>query len=815
MKTAKHPFRFPFKTNYGRFSEDGRSYIITRPDTPRPWVNVISTGPYGAVISQTGSGYSWLHHASLNRLTRWDQDMIRDEAGRYLYIRDEQSGRFWSASWQPTKTSYEFYECVHGVGYSIITMQKDGIRSEWMIFVPEGEPLEVWRVRIRNVSKKTRKLSLWSYMEWNLGEAPDWHREFHKLFIETSFHDADKVILAKKRLSPLKNEKGEHWNKTWEYTAWHAVNLPVTAACGDKQAFLGNYGSKSSPAALQKGAYVGPTTHRWDDGIASLQVPVTLKPGEERTSLWTLGAATSEKVALNLAKKYQNFSHVEKAWHQTEILWDKLLGSPVVETPDAAFNVMTNVWLKYQAMSARFFGRTAYYQTGGAYGFRDQLQDSQVFLPVRPDLTLRQIRLHCAHQFASGRVFHWWHPLSEEGAPSRYSDDLLWLPFVVLNYLKETVNYSALLEKVPYHPGPENIRLTEPIYRHCVRAIDNVLNRFSERGLPLIGTGDWNDGLSATGRDEKGESVWMGHFLYGVLMDWSRLMESLMSQGVISKSEDHRRKRYLQRAARLKKTINRLAWDGRWYSRATCDDGTVLGSRQCRDGKIFLNAQTWALMNGIVDSPQRKRSILSSLQKHLYGPHGSLLLYPAYRTPDSRIGYLTRYAPGTRENGGIYMHAAVWAIQMECAISRPQWAWELYRRLCPVYRGMDPERYVCEPYVTPGNVDGPDSPTPGRGGWTWYTGSAAWLFRISTEWMMGIRPDWDGLRIRPCIPKEWNGFRTVRRFRGAEYRIRVLRDKTLRGDRQEILFDGKKIVGDLLPSTPGKQHDVVVLIPES
>jgi cellobiose phosphorylase len=444
---------FPFKTPYGHFSEDGASYIITRPDTPRPWVNIMSSGTYGVAMSQTGAGYSWLHHASMNRITRWNQDLIQDFMGRHIYVRDDKTGKFWSVGWQPVQARPQSYEVIHGVGYTIINSRVNDIQIQWLVFVPHDEPLEVWRLRIKNVGKTARSLSLWTYMEWNLGESPDGHREFHRTFIETAIHDHGRVLLAKKRLSPLKNSRGQLWNRTWDHVAWHAVNAPVRAFSGDKQAFLGNYGTLRAPAALKEGRYVGPTTGKWDDGIASLCVPVALKAGQERSVLFTVGAAESQSQALVKSRRFMDFSQVDNAWGRTEMFWDKYMAAFPVKTPDRGFNLLTNTWLKYQALSARLWGRTAYYQTGGAYGFRDQLQDSQVFLPLDPAGTRRQIHLHARHQFADGTVYHWWHPLSEEGLPSKYSDDLLWLPFVMVNYLKENRPLGPFGRRGPLRPS--------------------------------------------------------------------------------------------------------------------------------------------------------------------------------------------------------------------------------------------------------------------------------------------------------------------------------------------------------------------------
>lgn len=806
--------KFPYKTPFGEFAEDGASYLIRRPDTPRPWINVMSSGTYGVAMSQAGSGYSWLHHASLNRITRWNQDLIQDNGGRFLYMRDEETGKFWSVAWQPVRAKPESYEVIHGVGFTIINSRNEGIQAQWLVFVPHDEPLEVWRLRIKNTTKRPRKLTLWSYLEWNLGESPDSHREFHKTFIETSAHEGNTILLAKKRLSPLRNSKGQLWNRNWDHVAWHAISLPTKSFSCDKQAFLGNYGSTDNPAALKAGKYVGPTTHKWDDSIASFCVELPLKAGEEKSILSTIGGADSQSQALVKAKRFMDFSQVDSGWGRTESFWDRYLAAFPIKTPDRSFDLLTNTWLKYQALSCRLWGRTAYYQTGGAYGFRDQLQDSQVFLPLDAEGTRKQIHLHAAHQFTDGTVYHWWHPLSEEGHPSGYSDDLLWLPFVMMNYLKETGYWALLAEMAPFAARPgSKAQETGTLHDHAVRAIEKSLTRLSSRGLPLLGEADWNDGLSAAGRGGKGESVWMAHFLIGLLRDWADMTERAVAARGLPSREKGRAVRYRKAADRLKIAVNRFGWDGEWYWRATTDDGTVLGSKKSKEGKIFLNAQTWAVLNDVVPAGPRRKVLLKSIEKNLYGPHGPLLLTPPYTTPDERVGYLTRYSPTTRENGGIYTHAAVWALQMECSLGRAKKAWELYEKLSPVLRNAkDPELYRAEPYVTPGNVDGPGSPTPGRAGWTWYTGSAAWLYRISTEWILGIRPTWDGLIIRPCLPPHWKVAEATRQFRGGVYQIKFQRDPKLPAGTHRVTFNNRDLSGDLVPPSPGMQNEVNVRV---
>lgn len=793
-----------FRTKYGHFTEDGREYVITRPDTPKPWANVICPGEYGTIVTQAGTGYSWMTHATFNRLTRWEQDLVRDEWGKFLYCRDRASGRFWSLAWQPVRSKPTRYECRHGVGYTTITSVNLGIESRYTIFVPPGEPLEIWSVRLRNLSRRPRQLDLFTYMEWNLGPAPDTHREFHKLFIEQEYAAPHHALLASKRLNTIaEHGRGQPWNCVWPHVAFHAASVRPSSFETDKERFLGQYGTPASPAALTR-PRLSNTAGKWQDAIGSLQVPLTLRPGEEKEVTFTLGMADTRAGALRLVRRYAKPAAVDRAWRAMRRHWESFLAPLQVKTPDAAFDILNNVWLKYQAMSGRIWGRSGFYQPGGAFGYRDQLQDSQVFLPLRPEHTRRQILAHAAHQFIDGTTYHWWHPLTEEGARKPYNDDLLWLPFVTMNYLRETADLGFLDERVPFleqDGRPSQDRGT--IYEHCRRAIDSFWTRISPRGVPLMGAGDWNDGLSAIGNKLQSESVWLAHFLVGILDGWIQLeaRRSRPDRDVIE--------RYGNEAAKMRAAVNDHFWDGEWYVRATKDSGEAIGSRRNREGRIFINAQTWAVLHHVATAG-RIPVLMKAMEKHLYRDYGPLLLHPAYRTPDPEIGYLTRYAPGARENGGLYTHAAAWAVQAECLLGRRRQAWKLLKRFWPIYRGMDPDRYQAEPYVSPGNVDGPDSPHYGRGGWTWYTGSAAWMLRVSTEWILGVRPDWDGLRVEPCLPPEWKGFSMRRVFRGSTYLIEV----SVAKGAAEMRVDDQPLDGRVVPVFgDGRVHRVTVRIP--
>jgi cellobiose phosphorylase len=785
-----------FETSYGYFTEDGKEYVIKTPLTPKPWINVISNSKnYGLAISQAGSGYSWYRQAKKNRLTRWNQDLIRDDWGKYLYLRDNKSGQYWSCTYQPVKRRIKHYRCRHGLGYSAFESLHNDILSTLCVFVPPDDTLEIWQVTLKNQSSRKKDLSLFTYLEWALGVAPDAHREFSRLFIETSYDPAKKTLFATNRLWTIDRNDEESWNAPWDYIAFHSSNIRPSSFEGDKEKFLGQYGDFGSPQAVKEGS-CSKTTGKWTDGIGSLQVNVKLNPKQEKRIVFLLGLAENRKQADKIISKYNSVPLAQGALRETKKMWLDLLDRFHVETPDKAFNIMNNYWLKYQAISARLWGKSAYYQVGGDYGFRDQLQDSQIFLELSANYTKEQILLNASHQYKDGAVQHWWNPLTGEGPKTNITDNLLWLPFICTRYLKETANFKLLKEKVDFIDSNRKTSILD----HCLKAIDKSLARFSQRGLPLIGEGDWNDGLSSVGDKWKGESIWLGHFLYGILREWSELLVKLNKKKTST--------RLKEKAEELRENINKYGWDGSWYIRATTDEGRRLGSKSQPEGKIFLNAQTWAIINNVV--PQsRLKSILNSLDKYLYAEYGPLLFYPAYSKSDKKIGYLSRYAPGTRENGGLYTHAACWAIIAEVIAGRPQRAWELYNKFLPIRRGMEPQNYKAEPYVTSGNVDGPDSAHFGQGGWSWYSGSACWLYKAGVNWLLGIRPEYDGLRIEPIMPDDWNECSVVRKFRGATYKIKMIKYD----GPDQIIVDGKVHKGNVIPAFgDGKEHNILFRI---
>lgn len=788
-----------YKTKYGRFSDDGNEYIINTPKTPKPWINVISNGKYGLVVSQTGGGFSWDTHSEFNRLNRWHQDMILDNWGKYFYFKNNKTNSIWSPTWMPVKTELDAFECRYGFGYSRFTTSYQKINCNLKIFVPIDENFEIWNFEIENKSEENLSLSVYSYFEWCLGSSADHHREFHKTFLETDYHSEINCMTARKRLWEIPLGDRGHWNIEYPYQGFICCTNKVTDYDGDKESFIGQYASIEKPDGLYK-KELGKKLGKWNDSIATLKTELNISSDEKKNFSFVIGIGKSKNEIRKAFQKYSDQKNVEYSLNAVKSFWQEKFNTLTVETPDDALNLLLNKWLRYQAIAGRLWARTGYYQQSGAYGFRDQLQDSLVFLPIDPKMTEEQIRLHARHQFEDGSVLHWWHPISETGLPTKMTDDLLWLPFVIIQYIDETNDYSLLKKKESYY---DNKAKKDTLYNHCIAAIEKVLTRFSKRGLPLIGAGDWNDGLSAVGLDMKGESIWLAEFFYLILVRFSDICDNT--------NDKKNAIRYSKRAVELKKAFNKYAWDGEWYSRATKDNGQKIGSRKNSEGKIFLNPQTWAVISEIADE-NHQRKAMDAVSKYLLKNNGTLLLQPAYSKPDKMIGYLSRYAPGRRENGGVYTHAATWSIWAYAKLKKNDLAYNSYKRLCPIYNGMNPDKYVAEPFVTPGNIDGTDSPNYGMGGWTWYTGSASWFQRVVVEWILGIRPTKKGLLIDPCIPKEWKTFSVKRIFRGTTFNIKVFNESTNGGGVKKIKANGQFVDKNTVTGKKGETIDVEIFI---
>ncbi|MHC1737251.1 MAG: glycosyl transferase family 36 [Ignavibacteriaceae bacterium] len=768
-----------FKTKYGFFDISNDEYVITNKRTPKPWINVISNGDYGLVISQLGGGFSWKGHSEFNRLNRWHQDLIQDNWGKFFYYKDKKTGEIWSNSYNPVQKELDNYECRHGFGYTKILSKYKDIESELTVTVPLGKSAEIWKFTLKNTGTTKRQLSVYSYFEWCLGSSSDFHREFHKAFIETDFDREANTMVGNKRLWEIPLSKRGHWNINYPYTGYITCNKTVSSFESDKETFIGNYGSPVNPVGLLKDE-LSNSKGRYLDPVGTLKIDIEIAPGESEDVIFLMGIASDRQEILSARNQLLLGKSVDNEVNKVRKMWKGLLDANTISTPDEAMNLSFK-WVKYQAIAGRLWARTAYYQQSGAFGFRDQLQDSLVFLPIDPDLTLKQIKLHAEHQFKDGTVLHWWHPITETGLRTEMTDDLLWLPFLLIQLIEETGDDSCLNEKVKFIDTEEKFTL----YYHSEASINMVFSRFSKRGLPLIGAGDWNDGLSAVGLEMKGESVWLAHFFVYILTKFSNISD---------KVNPDFRKKCLERKTLLIDAIDKYGWEGDRFIRATKDNMAKIGSKENSEGSIYLNSQTWAVIADSTDLVKKKIA-MSSVKKYLLKDFGTLLLTPAYTVPDEMIGYLSRYAPGRRENGGVYTHAATWAIWAYALLKDQEPAYECYKRINPVLNGMKPEKYKCEPYVTPGNIDGPESPDYGMGGWTWYTGSAAWYQKMIFDWILGIRATREGLIIDPCIPRDWTSFKAVRKFRGSEYNIEVINKSREGKEVKQVFLDN--VISDI------------------
>ncbi len=791
------------ESSYGGFIEGGAAYEITDPDTPAPWVNVISNGRYGLVVSQNGGGFSWLDHCQLNVITRWNMDLVRDDSGRFVYLRDLDAGETWSLSPQPCRAGYDAFRCVHRRGMTSFETSRSGISAVWDLAVTPGDTAEVWRVTLRNDSSRPRRLRLGSYFEWCCGVAPDSKREFHRLFFTTT-HDERRgaVIVTKNMWEAPFGDADDHWNRPWPHAAAFAiVGVADHWATSDKADFLGRYGTPADPRGMRAG--VAGRFGRFVDACVAVGSDLDLAPGASRTVGFVLAVGDDPSGACGLADRYAEPGAIDGAISGAVESWDELLGGTRVSSAAADVDLLVNSWLPYQAVSARLWARSGYYQQSGAFGFRDQLQDSQLWLQHDPGRCRDQILLHAAHQFADGSVYHWWNPITETGMHDACSDDYLWLPFVVAAYVRETGDAAVLDERVPFVDDGAGATLGE----HCMRAIRRAWSRRTARGLPLIGANDWNDGLSHVGDETSGESVWLAFFLAGVLDEFAGALEARPGRGDGESAASLRSMR-----EELVAAVNAHGWDGSWFRRATDRSGSWLGSAESPEGKVFLNPQTWAILTDATDE-ERAASAWQTVRDELVTDYGVLLLAPAYTVPDPAIGYLSRYAPGSRENGGVYMHAATWALAAACKRRDAEMVEKIWKGISPPRRGLDADAYVAEPYVTPGNVDGPLSDTPGRAGWTWYTGSAAWLHRVAVEWVLGVRAVWGGLLIDPQpiagmgvveVDRLWRGRRVRVRFDARDYD--PTRPARLEAGGRPI---GGRVIGeDMVP--PGGEIEITV-----
>jgi len=764
-----------FFNGQGGFTPDGREYVITTAQdlaTPAPWVNVLANPLFGSVVSECGGSYTWSENAHEFRLTPWDNDPVSGEGGEAFYLRDEERGHYWSPTPRPCR-GVTPYVTRHGFGYSVFEHTERGIRSELMVYVALDAQIKFSVLKVSNVSERSRRISATGYVEWVLGDL----RPKSAFHVITEIDQHSGALLA---CNPYNPEFGTR-------TAFFDVDDVSRTITADRTEFLGRSGTLRAPAAMTRTRLSGKTGTAMDP-CAAIQVGFDLEVGEEREIIFKLGVGTDAPDAQQLIQRFRGAPAARHALDKVWQHWAHTLGAIHVQTPDQALNVLANGWLLYQTLACRLWARSATYQSGGAFGFRDQLQDVMALVHARPGLVREHLLLCASRQFEEGDVQHWWHPPMGRGVRTKCSDDYLWLPLATCRYVAAIGDTGILNESVPFlrmralsddeescYDLPERSDQSASLYEHCVRAIRNGL-RFGVHGLPLIGSGDWNDGMNLVGEHGKGESVWLGFFLHHVLDAFATLASG---QGDAPFAEECR-----QEAAKLSRIIEESGWDGDWYRRAYFDDGTPLGSAKNDECRIDSIAQSWSVLSGAGD-PQRARTAMQSLDRHLVRrEHGLVqLLDPPFDTSDLNPGYIKGYVPGVRENGGQYTHAAIWAAMAFARQGDTKRAWEIFDMINPVNHARTPEEtaiYKGEPYVVAADVYGAP-PHTGRGGWTWYTGSAAWMYRLIMESLLGLSLEVDRLRITPCPHPRWQEFTVHYRFRETVYHITVSQ------------FKGKKI----------------------
>ena len=749
-----------FFNGWGGFSEDGSEYVILLPRTsdgvrrpPLPWVNVLANEDAGCIVSEAGATHTWSANSRENRLTPWFNDPVTDRHGEALYIRDDDDGGFWSPTPGPCPGSGD-YEARHGFGYSVFRHSSRELDQEVTVFVPADAPVRIARVRVTNRGATVRRVTVFSYAQLVLGT----HEADTRGRVRTRHDPGADVVFA------TQPDRGEFGGRV--ACAWSLCDTPGASSwTGDRREFLGLHGSVESPAAVAAGR-LGRSAGTGHDPCVALSRSFTLAAGQSACCGFVLGEAEDQTAATALADRFESVRAVDAALEATRVAWARRLDAIRITTPSPALDVMVNGWLSYQNLCCRMWARSAYYQSGGAYGYRDQLQDSSALLYLDPDITRRQILLHAAHQFEEGDVLHWWHPPLSKGIRTRFSDDLLWLPYITAFYLARTGDAAILDEEVRYISAPalpegvdekfvvpEDAGTRGSLYDHCCRALDRSLTR-GVHGLPLMGAGDWNDGMNRVGREGRGESVWLGFFLYDILRDFGAICASRGDAGRSGRYESYR--------SALGEALNGAGWDGAWYRRAYYDNGQPLGSSHSDECRIDALAQAWAVLSGAATVP-RAAQAMDALETYLVAQDDGIirLLAPAFdRTPNDP-GYIKGYLPGVRENGGQYTHGVLWAVRALAELGRAERAATLLEMLTPVHHSATAEgveRYRVEPYVVAADVYGVE-PHVGRGGWTWYTGSAGWMYRIAIESILGLGlRDGHTIVLRPCIPAAWPGF---------------------------------------------------------
>ncbi len=813
---------------YGYFDDERREYVITRPDTPLPWINYLGSEAYFGLISNTAGGYSFYRDARLRRVTRYRYNNVPpDYGGRYIYVRDNRSGEFWSPSWQPTRhklagdSAERPYVCRHGLGYTIIGSTREGVEAQTRYFVPLGESLEVWQLTLTNRREGPADLSVFSSVEFALWDAWDDATNLQRNFNTGEVEVEDGVIYHKTEY----RERRDHF-------AFFACSEEVAGFDTQRDVFLGPYRGWDSPAAVERGESFNSVAHGWAP-VGSYHVKLTLQPGESREIIFVLGyhenpgekkfdppgsQTINKQTVRPIIARYLDKRNADAAFKALCTYWDGLLDVLQVETPDVHTDRMVNIWNTYQCMVTFNLSRSASLFESGVgrgMGFRDSNQDLLGFVHLVPERARERILDLAATQLETGGAYHQYQPLTKRGndaVGSGFNDDPLWLILSVAAYLKETGDWTILDEPVVYEnrPGTE-----QPLYEHLQRSLQYTLDWLGPHGLPLIGHADWNDCLNLnTFSNTPGESfqttattdgkVAESVFIAGMFVLAAKELAAIARErGLADEAQ-----RYRDEATKMEATVRTHGWDGEWFLRAYDDFGNKVGSHECEEGQIFVEPQGFCILAGIGLDDGRAGQALAAVEERLATPHGIVLQQPAYTRYYLHLGEISSYPPGYKENASIFCHTNPWIMIAEAIVGHGDQAHDYYTRINPSAREEISELDRCEPYVYAQMIAGPDAPTCGEAKNSWLTGTAAWNYVAITQWILGIRPTYEGLLVAPAIPGDWPGFSATRVFRGVTYHISV--ERAGKGNAVSLTVDGKPVDGNVVPPPSGGQAEVVV-----
>jgi cellobiose phosphorylase len=780
---------------FGHFSKDYREYVITQPDTPTPWINYLGNSEYCAMISNTAGGYSFHIDPRNRRITRYRYNNIpTDRPGRYLYIRDSKTGRYWSPTWQPTLTKLDSYECRHGLGYTKISSSEHGIESIVTYFVPVGHNVEIWIMTLKNTSSDEMFLKIFSYCEFCLWDATRDQNDLQSIqFVGISRYNDGEILY--------------HFFDESTGFAFFASSEEIESYDCCRETFIGKYRDESKPAAVERGECFG-SEAIGGNPIAATCSSISLEPMESKTIIYVQGVAKEKSEVKRLVLKFMDRGSIDNELQKLGEHWSSYLNKMSVETDDSDFNTMVNVWNQYQCRVTFDWSRyVSFYETGigRGMGFRDCCQDILGVVHALPERVRQRIIDLAKVQFENGRVYHIYFPLTGEGGFPYYvkpdmpffSDDHLWLILAVTEYIKETGDFSIINDEVAFVDGP-----AASIYKHMQQSISFAKNKMGNHSLPLLGTADWNDPLSIPGPNNAAESVFAAMLFHKSLTDLAELSHEL--------EMGREERKYAALAKKTKIHLNTSAWDGDWYIRAFDDSGELVGSKRCKEGKIYLNTQSWSVLSGVADNSRGPRS-MDSAREFLDTKHGLALLAPTYSRYYREIGALSSYAPGLKENGSIWSHANAWAIIAECMLGRGDRAFEYYKKLTPPAKNGIAEIRKSEPYVYAQTIAGADHQSFGEARQSWLTGTAAWMMKAATNWIIGVRPQYHGLLVDPCVPTIWRNFRMTRQFRNAIYDISLSNPTGVSKGIEAIRVDGKPFESNLLPPfSDGKMHKITI-----